>query len=791
MMMMKTVKGWSMFLAAIMLASVFSFSTAALSAADIDAVTASGTSTPGYEADKTIDGNLGTRWALEGDGQWIRYELSADAVVDAVSIAWYLGDARTSEFDIDVSLDGSVWTSAGAGWVSSGTTAGLETYDIPNAPARYVRITGHGNSANDWISICETEIETVQPVLDESFDSTATDSLPSGWTADASGGAVGVKETPDSADKSLSLHDTSASGKVTAYKAFDAAATGETTAEFKMMAAQTNAVHGISLRNAGGTSAVTVAFDLNGYIYTYDGTTKTNVQAYAANAWYTVKIAADPATHLFDLYIDGVQKLGAQHFRNDVDSFNNVYLNSSTADTGITYWNDVLVATSDVASDAVPFSLNGNVKARSAAEISGSNWSIGGETLDRDYAVYDNYKAYLGPLGAKKIRLQGGWAKTETTAGVYDWTWLDNIVNDAVSQGIQPWIETSYGNTIYSGGGGTGLGGGIPTSAAALTAWDNWVGAMVARYQNDVDEWEIWNEPDGHVNATDYADFFVRTAEIIRSVQPSSKIYALALANTNLTYVNTFLTRVQQLNKLDLITAITYHKYTARPESHYSAVQNLRDTIADYSSTITVRQGENGAPSQKGGFGALSGGDWTELKQAKWDLRRLLGDLGRDIPSNCFTIIDLKYSTGWNSKGLLKANTDKTVAYAKPAYYAVQNLTAIFDDTLTRIPNYSYTDNTSSELQLFAYGKNGTNKQVVTLWLSGAEPSDSNGKTPVDFTFQSGNFSDPVYVDLRDGKVYEIPDANWSVSGTTYTFTSIPVYDSPILIADKSVITLQ
>ncbi len=54
-----------------------------------------------------------------------------------------------------------------------------------------------------------------------------------------------------------------------------------------------------------------------------------------------------------------------------------------------------------------------------------SSWSIGGETLDRDFAVYNNYKKYLGPLGAKAIRLQAGWAKCEKTQGVYDWAWLD------------------------------------------------------------------------------------------------------------------------------------------------------------------------------------------------------------------------------------------------------------------------------------------------------------------------------------------------------------------------------
>jgi hypothetical protein len=95
----------------------------------------------------------------------------------------------------------------------------------------------------------------------------------------------------------------------------------------------------------------------------------------------------------------------------------------------------------------------GTVKTKSSNEIKTSRWSIGGETLDRNYASYEAYKKYLGPLGAKRIRLQGGWAKCEKVKGQYDFEWLDNIVDDALSQGVSPWIQPSYGNPIYEGGG--------------------------------------------------------------------------------------------------------------------------------------------------------------------------------------------------------------------------------------------------------------------------------------------------------------------------------------------------
>src|SRR3954462_9869448 len=77
----------------------------------------------------------------------------------------------------------------------------------------------------------------------------------------------------------------------------------------------------------------------------------------------------------------------------------------------------------------------GKVEARAAREIAASPWSIGGETLDRDFAIYAHYKEYLGPLGAKRIRLQAGWAKCEKSKGINSWEWLDHVIDDAVAQG--------------------------------------------------------------------------------------------------------------------------------------------------------------------------------------------------------------------------------------------------------------------------------------------------------------------------------------------------------------------
>lgn len=452
----------------------------------------------------------------------------------------------------------------------------------------------------------------------------------------------------------------------------------------------------------------------------------------------------------------------------------------------------LVIATSALSAELPGWKPLGKIKPRAAKEISSSNWSVGGETLDRDYAVYAKYRQYLGPLGAKAIRLQAGWAKCEKTRGVYDWKWLDEIVDDSLAQGVQPWLETSYGNPIYPGGGGPGLGDGMPKSEEALAAWDQWVRTMVRRYKDRVHQWEVWNEPDINkgIGAEAYAALFIRTAEVIRGEQPNAQIYGLALAGSPSAFGEPFVASLKANNKLHLLDAVTIHGYPHNPDDTGN-VDAMRKILSQHGSTATVRQGETGAPSAAGGFGALRQHEWTELTQAKWDLRRMLAFHAKDVPFSLFTLMELRYPKGWNSKGLLKANEDMTVAYAKPSYYAAQRVFAIFDDSLVRIGGFTAQTPGKEPLAASAYRRKGNAATVVALWLKGAPPQESNTATPLELTFRDVKFAEPVYVDLLSGEVHAIPAERWLASGDEVTFKEMPVYDAPILIAEKGAISLD
>ncbi|MCC8243070.1 chondroitinase-B domain-containing protein [Saccharothrix luteola] len=106
----------------------------------------------------TLDNDLTTRWSAEGDGVWIRYDLGSPQTVGSVSIAWHKGDTRTTTFDVQLSGDGSSWTTALERETSTGGTVRPELYDFPDGSARYLRVVGYGNTVNDWTSITETTV---------------------------------------------------------------------------------------------------------------------------------------------------------------------------------------------------------------------------------------------------------------------------------------------------------------------------------------------------------------------------------------------------------------------------------------------------------------------------------------------------------------------------------------------------------------------------------------------------------------------------------------------------------
>jgi len=314
---------------------------------------------------------------------------------------------------------------------------------------------------------------------------------------------------------------------------------------------------------------------------------------------------------------------------------------------------------------------------------------------------------------------------------------------------------------------------------------------MAKRYKGKVRDWAMWNEPDinkAHKPA-DIARFNIRTAEIIKRVIPDARIAGLSLASSSPKLFEQCLKELAEQGKVDLFDWFIYHGYEFNPDKSYQNVEELKATLARYSKRARMRQGENGCPSETATKFALSNHPWTETSQAKWNLRRMLGDLGHDVESSIFTICDFNH-TGReiNRKGLLHATADKKVDGIKLAYYSVQNLVAVFDDTLERVKEPAaavmYDKGTAS----FAYRNKASGQGLVVLWDHSGTPDDALVTRPAQVLVSGLAFKEPVWVDLVSGRVYEIP-AERVVKADAFTiFKDVPLYDAPVLIAEKALV---
>ncbi|HPK37981.1 MAG TPA: hypothetical protein PLH01_06840, partial [Kiritimatiellia bacterium] len=75
----------------------------------------------------------------------------------------------------------------------------------------------------------------------------------------------------------------------------------------------------------------------------------------------------------------------------------------------------------------------GRLATRTSEQVKSSKWSVGCETMDRDYADWDSFKALIPMLGVKRARFFSGWAKTEQEKGKYDFTWLDPQIRECAA----------------------------------------------------------------------------------------------------------------------------------------------------------------------------------------------------------------------------------------------------------------------------------------------------------------------------------------------------------------------
>ena len=419
----------------------------------------------------------------------------------------------------------------------------------------------------------------------------------------------------------------------------------------------------------------------------------------------------------------------------------------------------------------------GLLKTRRTPEIEESPsmwWSVGCECMDRDYADWNAYKELLPMLGVKHGRLVSGWAKTEREKGKYDFSWFDPHVREMAAMGVKPWITLAYGNPVW--GCGKTLGSPVKQvtgNEEVLAAWLRYVAAVVERYGDVVDEWEIWNEP---FRQAEYPEFFLRTARVIREKQSAAKIFAACINDVPAT--ERLLEKLKSENALSLCSRLVYHPYNPDPDAAYAALAlPLRELAHEYSPSIDILQGESGCPAQLEFDHALNGFEWSEYAQAKWDLRRAIGDVAHGIPSSCFAVIDFQYTWMLQSFGLIRSNARREVVYRRPAFFAMQNIYSLFDAKMNPV-GWKIVKRGGFDLVVSEFERGG--KRCFFFWKTGKIPSNEIAFDKIDLSGELPEAGDMVWIDMITGRVFSLDSTS-----------TVPVWDAPVLVCERDAVQFE
>lgn len=458
----------------------------------------------------------------------------------------------------------------------------------------------------------------------------------------------------------------------------------------------------------------------------------------------------------------------------------------------------------------------GKVPARTTHDIKTSHLGIGLEKLDRN--LYDPTRCYdyLTELGLKWVRIQSGWARTEKTRGVYDFAWLDEIVDALLAHGLTPWMCLCYGNELYTPGAVNAAGAvGRPPvgSDEEKAAWLAYVRACVAHYKGRVFCYEIWNEPDGDYcwrplsNPYEYREFAKASARVIHAADPRNKVIVGSVYDVwrHLPYVYHIFD--EELAKMT--DFVSYHGYLLDPEPGMATyMESVLSILHKWNPDVRLIQGEAGTQSRyslNGGFNRI---DWTERKQAKFILRRLIFDLFHGVYfSSIFSSVDIFeniltdevniHESMYGFFGLLGETFDAEgrplgAYHRKEAFYAAKTVASLFDAGVnpavfaysvekSGLPAVSFDPHKPDAHPLCtALFRDGDGHAWLAYWRASDVVEDDFSSRITIRVFGEGEQAD--LVDLYDGTVYEIDDARIERDDGIITLRDIPLRDYPLLL---------
>ena len=449
----------------------------------------------------------------------------------------------------------------------------------------------------------------------------------------------------------------------------------------------------------------------------------------------------------------------------------------------------------------------GKIRTYSSSEIEDSYVSIGFECLDRELFKPERCYDPLALTGVKYARCQTGWARCEKEKGVYDFAWLDSVVDNLLSRGVKPWFNVGYGNSIYMPD--------VPNPTAVgcvplyygeecLEAWKGYVKALAEHFGTRITHYEIWNEPDSpsfwypmKPSGAEYAKFVDMTAEIIRSVQPEAKIGICVSAIYWFKFVKETIESIGH-NTIDFFA---FHVYSRVPEYRYAGLVSSLRGILDKNGfpNVELWQGEGGYPSWAyEGHWLIKEGCDDERAQAVWQLRRYFLDVYNGVKlSSFFQMADMWEKPYAKAVQVLKKPAAQGILNGltytpKESYKTIRNLSAIFSGDIAPTKNYMHVDlNYDSVMELISCQTMTFKRNECSIYAYYL-PLEIGKKHEMEYTasvFTNELLESPVLIDTYTGEVFEVEKISQNCGLITYE--DLPIKDYPLMLTEKGVFELD
>ena len=192
--------------------------------------------------------------------------------------------------------------------------------------------------------------------------------------------------------------------------------------------------------------------------------------------------------------------------------------------------------------------------------------------------------------GVQWAREQFDWDVIEPSDGEYSWTSYDKVIDEYSQRGIKMVGLLTYSSSWASSNPYDPDAEFYPPDA---TAWKDYVATVAGHYKNEVNYWEIWNEPNHSGfwkgSVTEYADLITAASTAIKAANPNAKIVLGGLSGSDADYLDDLYTAIGDASVIDVVA---FHLYrTAEGTFNHSpedSLDGLNSLVTDIYNVKTI-----------------------------------------------------------------------------------------------------------------------------------------------------------------------------------------------------------